>query len=256
MVKKADSGQSLHGSFGYYDPDSCSLKTSQVSLFGGSTESLETLPNSGSMRSGRLYERPTLERPISGGASSSSPHETPYPTPSATPYGSSGNGTGNNVESRGRPSLDSLAARWPTPLGVDSGRGHHNRPNHHRRGDQLRDLATTWPTPVRADDGRGSDTYARGNLTLTGAMRLWPTATRQDSAASGSKGYSTGSGRSAGTTLTDAMREHAGLPARRTPKVGDDGMVLCPEFVEALMGIPVGWTLVPDEAGLGPSGTV
>lgn len=41
-----------------------------------------------------------------------------------------------------------------------------------------------WPTPVAADCGRGSGTYARGNLTLTGAVKIkpiWMTPTVQDS---------------------------------------------------------------------------
>lgn len=51
-----------------------------------------------------------------GGKGRTGPHKAEFPTPSATPYGSSGNGTGNNVASRGRPSLDTMAktGAWPT----------------------------------------------------------------------------------------------------------------------------------------------
>lgn len=37
-----------------------------------------------------------------------------------------------------------------------------------------------WPTPMSADSARGSDTFARGNLTLTGAARQWPTPTASE----------------------------------------------------------------------------
>ena len=47
----------------------------------------------------------------------------------------------------------------------------------------------------------------RGNISEQVAAELWPTATAQDAAASGSAGYSTASGRHPGTTLTDAVRQ-------------------------------------------------
>lgn len=33
----------------------------------------------------------------------------------------------------------------------------------------------SWPTPAKADGERGSETYCRGNPTLLGAVRSWPT---------------------------------------------------------------------------------
>jgi hypothetical protein len=49
----------------YFDPDSHSLKTLQHTLDLGLTTSSVTLPRSGTMRNGVLYERPTLEPLIS-----------------------------------------------------------------------------------------------------------------------------------------------------------------------------------------------
>ena len=52
-----------------------------------------------------------------------------------------------------------------------------------------------------------------------------------------------------GTTLTDAMRVWC---SRRRQTMGTDGLggptgaVLHPEFIEALMGLPRGWTRVDD----------
>lgn len=77
--------------------------------------------------------------------------------------------------------------------------------------------STGWLTPTAATGGkdRGSST---GN-DLRGQVRLspWPTATRQDSASSGSRNYSTASGRHSGTTLTDAAR----MASRPTAKSTD-----------------------------------
>ena len=42
-----------------YDPDTQSLRTSQLLLFEDSTKSLVTLPRSGTMRNGRIYEQRT-----------------------------------------------------------------------------------------------------------------------------------------------------------------------------------------------------
>ena len=139
------------------------------------------------------------------------------PTPSATSYGTSGNGTGNNTVSRGRPSLDTIAKKWPTPLASDS-----DGPKHPRSGDRRDDprpnlpaKTRSWPTPVTTD----AKDSARAT-TQTDVMHP-------------------------GRSLTDRMRGHQDPT---TPKDGSDTLVLVPEFVEALMGLPGGWTLVADAA--------
>jgi len=201
------SGESSPDSFAFFDPSASSWRTSQLSLLGDSPTCSPTLPRSGSMRSGRLYERPTLERPTGGKGSSWSRGE--YPTPSATDYGSSNNGT--------------------------------------------RDGSTAYDTA--------------GNPSLSSwARTLWPTATAGDAKASGAAGYSTASGRHAGTTLTDAAVRNWATPTARDGK-GPSGNARClpreaqsgrlrpttcthggecrwtlnPRFVEWLMGLPRGW---------------
>jgi len=74
---------------------------------------------------------------------------------------------------------------------------------------------------------------------------LWPTPVAGDSKACGAAGYSTKSGRHTGTTLTDAARIWAGRldPEATGPgSPNTSGLRLNPSFVEALMGLPVGWT--------------
>ena len=76
------SGPGSQTPFAYYDPDTRSLRMSQLTLDLDLTPSSVTLPRSGSMRSGRLYERPTLGRATNGTGSSSS-----LPTPKAQEAG-------------------------------------------------------------------------------------------------------------------------------------------------------------------------
>ena len=82
-------------------------------------------------------------------------------------------------------------------------------------------FALTWKvqaTPLRR---RICALRARGHSTSGSGSTGWPTATRQDAASSGSRNYSTESGRHSGTTLTDAARlaswptPMAGTPAQK-----------------------------------------
>ena len=61
-----DSGRKCAVSFTKFDPDSCSWRTAQHSLFGGLTEFLATWPRWGSMRNGECWERITSEEFING----------------------------------------------------------------------------------------------------------------------------------------------------------------------------------------------
>lgn len=84
------------------------------------------------------------------------------------------------------------------------------------------------PTP--SANGEGNNTKSRGRPSLeTMAKRdLWPTPTVGDSRSSGNRSLP-GSKAHSGTSLTDAT-ERA------------EGGKLNPEFVEWLMGWPIGWT--------------
>lgn len=127
-----------------------------------------------------------------------------------------------------------------------------------------------WATPIAAD-AKNVKAHARGNLSLTGQASQWPTPTTSDFKGSGVAGYSDTPGRRTGTTLTDAAVRQWPTPttsdAKRgaqgdrlreggpslvtatnghlgatTSPAGPGGRVLNPAFVEALMGLPGGWT--------------
>lgn len=63
------SGVRCSASFASYDPDSSSWRTSQHCLIEGLDEFSQTLPASGSMRNGKLYEHPVLGHLTEGSAS-------------------------------------------------------------------------------------------------------------------------------------------------------------------------------------------
>ena len=260
-------------------PDSYPWVTDQARLDGTSEPYLQTWPNSGWMRSGRCSELTTLGLRTGGSGYGSSPI---YPTPSATEYGSSQNGINSTRPSAGTPSLETMARRgsWPTPsTAMNAGftRDDEKRAavssGGHRRGHCGNELlrrveARAWPTP-RAEDSESTGAHRGEPDTLTSAVRLWHTPTSGDANSSGSAGYGTASGRSEGTTLTDAVVGPRGplakwpTPSSRDHKDGDSqscanvpinallgraavhgapvGMKLNPAWVCWLMGWPRGW---------------
>ncbi len=112
-----------------------------------------------------------------------------------------------------------------------------------------------WPTPEAADATRGSMTHMRGNPTLLGATKMWPTPTSTDSADSAratcARTHEWQS--NPGTTLTDAARlSEAGLPVEAVaPELAGTGS-LHASWVESLLGFPPGWTEFDLPATAGP----
>jgi hypothetical protein len=201
------SGASTLASFARFDPATSSWRTAQRSLFEDSTACSPIWPRSGWMRSGMCGERPTSARPMSGPGCSSSPD---YPTPSASSYGTSQNGINGKDgmfkrPSAGTPSLETMARKgmFPTPRATRSYRDER----HGKTYEGLHSIARNRPTPTTAEASRGAGDSPK----------------RQGSA----------------NLSTEVLY---GLPESETPKAGADGLALNPLFVEALMGLPIGWT--------------
>lgn len=152
-----DSGSSSPASLAKWDPASSSWKTSQRLLFEDSTSSLERLPTSGSMRSGRLFQRPRWVHRIAGSACSS------WPTPRTEDGESCGNHPGS-----GGDSLTGVLKTWPTPTTAPEA---HNLGSNKVSGPAgLGDMAKLWPTPHGFQAGNGPD----GNE-FSKTIREWPT---------------------------------------------------------------------------------
>jgi len=129
-----------------------------------------------------------------------------------------------------------------------------------------------WPTPAaqRSGSNQGGAAGRVGKVRppLDTLATLWPTPTAGDANSSGSAAYTTDSGRHSGTTLTDKAVRNWPTPTSRdwkgrnqrndtsclpgavashqdqsqTDGGTEPGTVLSPQFVETLLGLPIGWT--------------
>ena len=140
-------GRSSPDCFAYFDHDSCCWRTSQGTLVSGLDEFSETWPDSGTMRSGRVYELQGLERPTCESGSSS------WPTASAS--------VANDGES-----LKSWERRREKNLALHL--------NGNGMGTPLTIAAVRWPT-ARMEDGESAGNHPGATDSLTGATKNWPT---------------------------------------------------------------------------------
>lgn len=208
-----------------------------------------------------MQEHRTVERD-----SGSSPHLSPFPTPSAVSYGSSGNGSGNNIASRGRPSLKTMAAKgaWSTPTVQDA--ENNGGPSQTQRNSIPLNLAVKWPTPTSGDakssGSRNTETSkANPGVSLTDAIRgdggtgrVWPTP----SVASATGGQTSRSGDRKGELLLagaaraadadyDKLSGHlrgVAIASGGEATPARSGLSLNPDWVELLMGWPRFWTKI------------
>ena len=115
---------------------------------------------------------------------------------------------------------------WPTP----TVHGNHNRKGASAEsGDGLATAAKDWPTPTARDwrSGKASaETMQRNARPLNEVVANWPTPTASPSANRNTK------------RCPSHDKGHGKVLA------GEVGGSLNPEFVEALMGLPPGWTKV------------
>jgi hypothetical protein len=223
-------------SFASWSPSSgCFLKTSrQSSLFRQEQPYSENLPNSGSMRNGRLYERPMLVHRISGTGRSSSRGE--WRTPNTRDHHAGGPRL--DAENR-QTSLVDQAKMWPTPRSNDDRLSAHNNRDHSTMaGGSLTDAIRMWPTPQARDnksaDAEGSGNYQRKvelgwTLDLNTTAVNWANPKAMD---------------------LNVVASRYSHPVQETPTPGPQSSPsgqtsrrrLNPAFVEWLMGLPVGYT--------------
>lgn len=226
---EAGYGASLPASFAKYDPATHSLKTAQLSLIEDLTGCSVTLPRSGWMRNGECYQQPTLVRRTYESASGF------LPTPLAS---IATHGGPNQRDSNGRPGLQMAAMTWPkrwtTPSASDSTMG--GTITEAMTGTSLAQQVNTpakWPTPT-ASDHTGPGHAAQGGLNLRTAVQKWRTPS---------------------ASVVDPKSTVVKLTGRKPsdPQVGladQVGGQLNPNWVEWLMGWPIGWTdLKPLETG-------
>ena len=265
QAREAASGLSSQGLLAKYDHDTHLLKTAQCSLFGDSTESCATLPRWGTMRNGVCWERTTSVRHIKE-------IESGYlPTPR------SGKTTNENLDSWQKrhdagkvatPPLGLAVKMFPTPTCADGAQGavlnddidiyFLNSGMPRKRSKQgidgsvglsrfvaIMDKPDMWPTPTAsAMPCEGTQRIMRkkwlaGEMTLEEASAIagrdvrkkqgkveamWPTPRAQQASSSRPNGKG-------GKILAEEVK-----------KTESTGGQLNPDWVELLMGWPLGWT--------------
>ncbi len=115
---------------------------------------------------------------------------------------------------------------------------------------------SSWRSPTGASCGtlRSDSDKARlraGLSRLNGRGTWWPTPCASDARDSARHTVRADAPSHRGTSLTDKMRQWGTRRVRKTGQRGSNGRgkaVLNPEFVEMLLGLPEGYTLVNDEA--------
>jgi hypothetical protein len=130
-------GVTWRASLAKFDPDSCSWKTAQLSLLGGSELSSVIWPRSGMTADGQCWELPMLGRRTSG--TGCGYWQTPVADDSV-------NRAKGKINSRGEPKLSAQVMQWPTPCanshtGAGSGPNKTGAPNL-----QTVVQSRTWPT--------------------------------------------------------------------------------------------------------------
>lgn len=222
-VNKADSGENSPESLAFYDHQSCCWKTSQRSLFGGLIEFSGTWPRSGTMRNGRVFARPTLERitcETAGGVL--------LPTPKASD-------PTRGANCNHSPMLHEVVRLLPTPTANDWKGG-----NHSGSGSASANSIATYaeslmlPTPRATDGEKGARKIhdRKEGPTLLEAVHLLPTPSARDWK----------SGRASKETLQKNSRP---LSEAIEAKAGSGR--LNPVWVEVLMGFPISWLDTSEE---------
>lgn len=258
-------GPSSPASFAYFDPDSSCWKTYQATFLSGLEQFSETWPDSGTMRSGCVYERQISARPTCESVSLLWPTATQDASDRTERY------------AQGGMPLSLLAGRWPTARSEDS----ESCGNHPGASDSLTGVSRNWSTPrtitgggesaerkkeLGRENSGGGDLQAQVDTWLTphgmfGTDHTGKTGRGGEFAKQANQWQTpaTDSFRSRGGDWVDEMGLDQQARFFPTPQTSPPAPVipdgppssapgqtsrrrLNPRFVEWLMGFPIGWT--------------
>lgn len=207
---EAECGTTWPASLAKFDRDTCSWKTAQLSLLGDLEEFSETWPRWGLMRNGECWERQTLAPRTSESASGLS--LSIWPTPNCDGFRSDGE--------------LAILARTLTDYSQFVGMTEKAASSKRNR---------AWPTPTVCGNynRKGASATSGDGLATAVTQRTYPTAT-----ATAYKGWSPNHNRADTDDRQDyTIEREAFRPGQQTPP-----MRLNPEWVEWLMGWPIGHT--------------
>ena len=173
--------------FAHYDHELSCWRTSQATLALDLTQSSVTLPRSGSMRNGELFERPTLAR-LTGGSGCSSLLVTP--TANLGVNGGSQHPAKHKAGGHGPTLADQVEHLLPTPAACNPNDGEQpetwlarrervkvTAKNGNGMGTPLAIAVQLLPTPRATDGTKGGPNQrgSSGDLMLPSAVMLLPT---------------------------------------------------------------------------------
>ena len=280
MEKGQVFGQSCTGLLAKYDQNTHSLKTFQLSLFGEEPESLEILPKSGMTVNGKLWEQTMWAHPTEGNESGL--WHIPTPTPSDAYIGDlKSNQT--KPGSMHSVNLPKYVKMWLTPstVQIEPKEGRREKRKAYRESIGRKDVAgclaeqvatpEMWPTPT-ASERSGINPNTGKGAGLSHEVKMWPTPIAGDSHLSSTEEVARQRIAEGKTTLSRAVQSKM-WPTPRASEWKDVGPVgskshthmdkrdyLCakvkdpeqptgslnPQWVEWLMGYPIGWTDLKD----------
>lgn len=200
--------------FAWYDRNTCSWRTWQRCFIEGWARYVENWPRAGMMRNGIAYRRQPLA-PLTAATGCSSPAKT-FPTP----YGLSAN------QGQGDGEFGKAIRNWPTKADLQ------------RAAKVVREM---FPTPRVTGQEKLDTLIKRKRLAaavlhnLTAAVEMYPTpsaSSRKGTVSGGHPGLAGGSG--------NRKKLYRMLGKEEGKKMGCQS--LNPNWVEWLMGFPLGWT--------------
>lgn len=250
-----------------FDPGSRSWKTSQASLVPGMDEFSQTWPRSGMTLSGTAYPLPP-SAPLTGGTGSGL-----WPTATAqnAKHGSLSPAEADRVNT-GKAGLHAVVQMWPTPTAnqyesqdMDRLLERRERVKAEKKNGNGFGLTLSqkvmlqerkmWPTP-QAGDAKACMTGTQNQFMLPHAVKMWPTPLASQWKGTGTVGSKSHLHRLKRGYL-DAMVAMYPTPRAQSARgsgpsrVGNKadlqtivGGSLNPDWVEWLMGFPIGWTRV------------
>lgn len=228
------------------------LKTSKDTLPSDSERLSATWKNSVTRRRGEYSARLKSAHLTSENESTSWVTGSPIPHPNQVPTPDTRNSQNGSMlrnlttnaakkgSSRGV-SLHHYVYLWPTPTAQDNIQVGGN-PDHPKRGTTLGGAARNWPTPTVDSASSRTKKYKQGGTPLAMAVKTFPTPTSRDHKG----GYKT-----AALIRSDGKsRAFDLLPNAAIGGLGVDAKPgqLNPDWVEALMGLPPGWTALDGES--------
>lgn len=254
------SGPTSAIAFAKYDPGSCGWRTCLPLFPEADWPSFSGIwPGSGSMRSGACFAQPTWEPPISANGSSF------WPTATDGDSRASGRHTTTTGVMHPGTSLTDAMRQWPTPNVPNGGRKLSDDTSNtgvtadgKKRQFGLENAVERfhlWATPTAMDSEQAGGKVATGTTrgaSLHRQMDAWATPRAEDAESAVMR-----HGRGVADTLTAQTRLSRSFhPDPPTPISGGSSSAsdrtsrqpsqskpkLNPQFVEWLMGLPIGWT--------------